>query len=372
MFPSCEREGKGYFRTARRTVFITKVKVREIQNYQNELKQITAVLLRPEDQYDELTKAVHDLSRLFLAVSGLEIDDEHHREHLYLSQGKAIGPVWAAMCVREILRTKRFLRGFYLGIKAALARFSNRPLHILYAGTGPFATLAIPLTTVFTSEEVHFTFLEINPLSIQSLEKVITAFQVERYLYEVVKCDATKYQADPSNPIQMIVTETMQNALQKEPQVAITMNLAPQMQSGGILIPQNITIDAVLLSPRKNLERMTDLNGFEQDYFHKIGKVFELNKDTPRLSSKASLFPSGTFSFPKVELEIPRGLAPDYKQLCLFTTIRVFEEERLTNGQCSLTLPKQVMILEQEKRPVERVSFQYIPNENPGFEWEIS
>ena len=276
---------------------ITKVKVREIQNHQDELKHITAVLLRPEDQYEELTKAVHDLSRLFLTVSELEIDGEHNREHIYLAQGKAIGPVWAAMCVREILRTKRFLRGFYQGIKAALARFSNRPLHILYAGTGPFATLAIPLTTVFTSEEVHFTFLEINPLSIQSLKKVITAFQAEKYLYEVVECDAAKYQLDTSNPFQMIVTETMQNALRKEPQVAITMNLAPQMQNGGILIPQNITIDAVLLSPRKNLERMTDLNGFKQDYFHIIGKVFELNKDTPRLYSRAGVFPKGTFLF---------------------------------------------------------------------------
>ncbi|MBP1862801.1 hypothetical protein BD780_002585 [Clostridium tetanomorphum] len=45
----------------------------------------------------------------------------------------------------------------YGEIKRAQQKFLNEQIHILYAGTGPFAALMIPLTTVFTSLGVKFT-----------------------------------------------------------------------------------------------------------------------------------------------------------------------------------------------------------------------
>ena len=205
----------------------------------DKLRHITEILLNPEDDYSQLTKAIDDLYSLFLSASGLEVDDTENRDDVYLSKGKAIGSTWAAMCVKEIMRTKCFLRGLYAGIKAAQKRFPNTCIHVLYAGTGPFATLAMPMTTVFTSDEITFTFLEINPISIQHLKRNINAFDALDYINDIIQCDATTYQANNIMPIHIVLTETMQNALQKEPQVSIAMNLVPQMVAGGFLINES-------------------------------------------------------------------------------------------------------------------------------------
>lgn len=340
-----------------------------MSNYRTILHQLTQTLLQPEDHYGEITQAITDLKRLFLDITGLNLDSLKHREDIHLPGGKAIGPVWAALCIQEFFRTKRFLRGVYLGIKSALAQFSDRPIHILYAGTGPFATLAIPLTTIFTPADVKFTFLEVNPESIGYLAKIIAAFQAEEYVQEIIRCDATMYQVDPKYPIQMVISETMQNALQKEPQVAITLNLAPQLALDGILIPQNIRIDAALLNAKKDRERITG-TGAVTDCYQVLKTIFELNKNTQACSG-----PSATdhesLTFPEVAVEVPPDLAVQYPQMALFTTIQVFEGEQLNPWDCSLTLPQMIMRLDSVQNLVSRLAFQYRINECPRFDWRL-
>ncbi|AKL96036.1 hypothetical protein CACET_c25910 [Clostridium aceticum] len=340
-----------------------------MDNVEKPLTKITQILLQPEDQYNELTEAIDDLYRLFVSVSEIDLDTQENRNDIFVSNGKAIGATWAAICVKEILRTKRFIRGVYEGIKTALERFDIRPLHIVYAGTGPFAALAIPLTSVFSSEEISFTLLEINPTSIKALKKVIKAFQVEDYIIKIVECDAAKYQLDKSRSVHMIITETMQNALQKEPQVAITMNLVPQMEQRGILIPQNITIDAVLMSPEKNKDRMIGLTRTGEDYYRFLGRVFELDKETAFKYSAMNWKKDESLCFPRVSIEIPQDIMQEYWQLCLFTEINVFEDVRLTNWQCSLNLPKKIMDMRQST--AEKISFYYAMNDNPGLVYKM-
>lgn len=344
-------------------------------HHRDALHQITRVLLLSEDHYDVLTRAIGDLHRLFLDITGLDLDSLRHRENIHLPTGKAIGPVWAALCVRELLRTKRFVRGAYLGVKSALARFPDRPIHILYAGTGPFATLAMPLTTVFTPADVTFTFLEVNPESIGYLAKIVAAFQAEGYVRDVVRCDAATYRAGPGQSIQMVISETMQNALEKEPQVAITLNLAPQLAPGGIWIPQNIRIDAALLSPRRDRERIMGTGGV-MDCYRVLETIFELNKDTRGGSRDPDGTSTESCSFPEVTVEIPQDVAPEYSQLFLFTTIQVFEDEWLQPWECSLTLPKRVVKAHVATglgahQKVARVRFQYRMSAVPGFEVSV-
>ena len=341
------------------------------KNYKAELKKITAVLLKPKDDYIELTKAIDDLYQLFSQASGLDADESNNREAVYLPSGKAIGPAWAAMCVKEILRTKRFVRGAYLGIKAALERFPCRPVHVLYAGTGPFATLAMPLTTVFSSSEVSFTMLEINPQSIESAGRVIKAFHAENYVREIIKCDAAEYDAGAIRPIHAIISETMQNALQKEPQVGITLNLLPHMEPEGIMIPQSIRIDAALVNYRKYNERMLSPEIPEENYYHIIGTIFELDRDIAASRNMDDTDADGNYTFKAREIIAPEDIQKEYRHLCLFTTIRVFGEEVLTNWQCSLTIPKTIMSFQDETIGVHKLRFRYVLSNTPGFECTV-
>lgn len=332
-----------------------------MENYKEELKRITEILLKQEDDYGEMKKAADELYDLFLNVSDLKEDDESCRKDYYLPKGKAIGTVWAAMCIKEFLRTKRFIRGVFLGIKRAQEKFPNRQIHMLYAGTGPFATLVMPLTTVFTSKEIKFTLLEINQDSIENLKNIIKDFEVEEYVDNIVQCDATEYKADKDKPIHMVVTETMQRALKKEPQVAITLNLVPQMEEGGILIPQNISIEVGLLDYKRDMEKMMGVEGAERDYCYYLNKIFELNKNTAVVEKKE------VHSFPEFEVEIPNYIEKRYKSLSLFTNIQVFEEEQLTYNQCSLNMRQKIIDIDWNNNTVKKISFQYVINENPGF-----
>lgn len=322
-----------------------------MKNYKDELKQITEILLKQEDDYSEIKKATDDLYDLFLNVSGLKEDDERCRKDYYLPKGKAIGAVWAAMCIKEFLRTKRFIRGVFLGIKRAQEKFPNTKIHLLYAGTGPFATLIVPLTTVFTSQEIECTLLEINPDSIENLRKIIKVIEIEEYINDIVQCDATEYKVDKDKPVHMVVTETMQRALKKEPQVAITLNL----------VPQNISIEAGLLDPKRDMEKMMGVKCAEMDYCYYLNKIFEINKEIALTNDKRAKF------FEEVEVEIPDYIEKRYKSLSLFTNIQVFEEEQLTYNQCSLNMREKVIDIDWNNNTAKKVSFQYVINENPGF-----
>jgi len=328
-------------------------------SYKEQLKAITQILLKQEDNYGQIKEATDDLYDLFIAVSELQ-EDEPSRKDYYLPKGKAIGTIWAGRCVKEFLRTKRFVAGIFKAIKRAQEKFADTPIHILYAGTGPFGTLLIPLTSVFTSKEVKFTLLEINSDSIENLKRVIQALEVDEYVEEIIQCDATEYRADKSKPIHMIVTETMQNALKKEPQVAITQNLVPQMVEGGILIPQNIAIEAVLLDCKRDMDRMMGVVGADQDFCYPLKQIFEWNKDSSNREK----------SFQEIQVEIPSNIEKRYKRLSLFTNIQVFEDEKLTYMECSLNMPLKVMDIDWNDT-VKKVGFQYIINENPGFAYTL-
>ncbi|MCX8131146.1 MAG: phytanoyl-CoA dioxygenase [Clostridia bacterium] len=336
--------------------------------YKEELRNITGILLEEEDHYGKMKKAVDDLYRLFQTVSGLEENNEKIREDIFLPSGKAIGSFWAAACIKELVRTKRYLRGVYKGIKQAQTQFPGRQIHILYAGTGPFAALAVPLTTVFASSEIKFTLLEINTESIRCLKRVIKSLQLEDYIYEIVQCDAAEYRVNRDRPVHMIITETMQNALKKEPQVAITMNLAPQMEEGGILVPECVFVSAALLDLKMDMDRIVGMTGDEEQYFHSLGEIFQLDKDIATRCTDEDMQTDGNRSFPWVEVDIPEGVESRFSQLCLFTAIRVFGGEELKYRECSLTMPLKLF---DRDRAADKVAFRYVLGDNPGFEYRV-
>lgn len=324
------------------------------------LQSITEQLIGSPDQAGQCFSASQELYQLLVKVSGLDLNDVNHQQDFQLPSGKALSPVWAAHCALDFKRTRVFLRGILQAIEAMYLAFPHTQLHILYAGTGPFATIVLPLFPFLDPEKVQFTFLEISPQSIACLEKTLHAFGFEPWVKEIICADATSYQTDPANPPHIVVAEMLQAGLRREPQVAATLNLAPQMVAGGCLIPQNISVQAGLLHPGRNMERMTQQDGPSGAVFQLMGTVFELTKDT-------ALPEKGVFD--SIQLAFPVDCYPGFTQIALFTTIQVFGSERLHYWDSGLTEPVTIKSTGPE-HITQVLDFQYQMGKDPGLSYQ--
>lgn len=328
--------------------------------FNHTLSQITSSLLEDQINYQTLSQSTNDFFRLLMDITQMIASDEDHLKSVLLPHGKGIGPYWAALCVKDMIRTRNFTRGLYFAIQAAKVRFPDTPIHILYAGTGPFATLALPLTTVFTSEEIQFTFLEANPPSFEMLHRTIQAFEMEPFIKNIVLTDATLYQ--PSETIHILLSETMQRALDTEPQVAITQHLVQYLHPDGFLLPESIVVQAGLLNPADELKRLQDFIHPPEYYVHYLDVIFDFNRHTAISYGK---------EFPWVELEVNASVLKDFSELNLFTHIRVFGEEIITPWQCGLSLPKRIARHDVQNNAPLKISFQYVLGNHPGFIFRI-
>jgi hypothetical protein len=176
----------------------------------------------------------------------------------------------------------------------------------------------------------------------------------------------------------MVVTETMQRALSKEPQVAITLNLAPQLCPGGIFIPERVTIDAYLCDPQKEFgpggrdrDESSRVTPREDGARIRLGRVFELSTekaiDLAWINGERKRYTQGYL--PATAIDLPEEMAEGLK-LALTTTITVYEMIMLGEYESGLTHPFWLYDFSRAKNE-DRVEFQYRFGGNPGFKWQI-
>jgi hypothetical protein len=221
---------------------------------------------------------------------------------------------------------------------------------VLYAGCGPYATLAIPLTTQFRSEQVQFTLLDIHRRSLDAVHGVAETLGVAEYIRDSIECDAAEYRHS-GQPVHVIVTEVMQKALMKEPQVAVTLNLAPQLCDGGIFIPENIALDICVAEVVNGMPRLHDLDSERIN----LGRVFEIRPETR--------------SFPAVKLRVPVRLAGN-RRLCILTHITVFDSITLDDLQTWLTYPTPLLDTAGLDEGTE-IEFNYEMGQFPKLDYKI-
>jgi predicted RNA methylase len=267
------------------------------------------------------------------------------------------------------MRTRQFIKGFELAIKAAKSKFKGETIKILYAGTGPFATLMLPMTTIFSSEEIQFTLIEINEVSIQHLEQVIDQFQVRPYVLDIIQADAATYELTNKGEHHMLITETMQRALKKEPQVGITLNLLPQIHKDGYLVPESINVNLALVDSKRDMARMAGDEDAEKDYYLKLGNIIEFDKCRALEIANAQKKGLVTQYFECAQIEFPKNVEPRFKHLQMMTEIQVYKEITLTHNQCSLNLYEPVKLNSNLETFPKVLSFEYELSDMPKIRW---
>lgn len=336
------------------------------------LKDITNQLLFDEGNPVKLSEAAKQFYSLLLDFTGIiddSIDSNDATTTTLSVYGEAISPRDAARCVLDYQRTIKFLRGIYSAILETQKRFPNQRINILYAGCGPFATLVLPLCTQFGEGQISLTLLDAHEFSLNLAQKVFQEFGLSNFVCDYIQCDAALYKAAIQPHI--IITETMQKTLEKEPQVAITLNLAPQLCDGGFLIPQKIEIDACLAKFKDEFSFISanESTGFKRNRIP-LGQLFELSaENASELRNSIQTDSNGVLSFPPRMVEIPDDANDEYN-LRLLTKVCVFNEFILDDYDSGITCPKTLYRLGSPKSKT-KIEFRYCLNNPVGFRYRI-
>ncbi|MBI9053337.1 MAG: hypothetical protein JEY96_05935 [Bacteroidales bacterium] len=296
-----------------------------------------------------MKQAVDNLYEIFKSITDIDINNLNEGDIL-LPTGKAISPSAAAHCLLEMKRTAIFLRGIKKAIDQKLENL-DRAINILYAGCGPYGTLITPLLTLYSSDEIKITFLDINQISLNAVEKLVTNLGYENFIEDYVLEDASNYKINKDYDI--VISETMQACLQNEPQVSIMQNLIPQLNEHAIFIPQQITIDAYLKNPGKWNDKKQQRTGIESKILKALFSVNKTNLDTNHF---------------KEIVQIPENLN-GFIELMLHTTIIIFKDEILGVNDCSLNSPRK--FYEFKERYANSIEFWYSLLPQPSIECRV-
>jgi hypothetical protein len=311
------------------------------------MNTICDIILDETCSSEELREALEAFVVLCSEITNMRPDPSFDAwaEDSLLDDGVAINPQAAAHCAMDYQRSAVFIRGVYAAIKTLKNRFPGTQLEILYAGCGPFATLLLPLLSRFSGGELKLNLLDFHQSSLDSVRLLLSQFELCPHDVQTIKADACSYKH--SQKLHLVIAETMQKALEQEPQFAVTANLAPQLWPAGVFIPQRIDVTMCL----------ADLE-YEKDRFDRSQnkKRTELEKSARchLLETVCTLLPEHAFgqlqeahvrsSGVSLELAhtivvIPRMADISQFEAVLLTRICVFGQYWLNDYESQITLP---------------------------------
>lgn len=333
------------------------------------LKNLTDCLLDEKSSWGEKRKSVHDIATLFagLGIYDIQTNDKEIGEAVSLAEGYAISSWGAAMCLLEVKRTMVFVKGIIAGIQSLQQKKVNATLHVLDAGCGPFALLSVLPALYFKPKSVQFHLIDIIPENIEAVKKLIKVLSLEEYFGDLFVADAIHFKWHRKEPLNMVISETMLNALRKEPQVAITLNLSPQLAPGGLFIPENIQVKLYAVNNRLKhsylMSNTSDSNNKREVFEKNIGTIMVLNKYTQ--------FDQG-LKKQLTTLRLDSELDFSLYKFEYYTFIKVFDNHVLEYNDCSLTLP--FSVVRNNLPPFEQgmeLSFYYSISEQPGIRYFV-
>ncbi|MDO6674749.1 hypothetical protein Q4517_04210 [Tenacibaculum sp. 1_MG-2023] len=329
-------------------------------NLKKELLRITSKFF---DETSNYSSALKEYKQLLFRISNEAINNEEHRNNVQLENGVAIGTLWAANCLDDLERTLKFIKGIDIAIQEKIHQKDS--LHILYAGTGPFASLILPFVLKYADFNITYSFLEINPLSFEILKSTIKKLDLENHNINFINQDATKYQFPKNFSPDIIISETMQRALDSEQQVSVFYNLMRQSNSDTAFIPEKITL-AIGTSSYKN-----DEPSIQQKYYREHHKVFEVSKKA--LNSGEWLFEkkSNKLGFTEKRTILRKKELSTASEIVVMTEITIYKNEKLIINESGLTVPKYIQNVSNNKKESLTIKSKYVIGSEPKLELKI-
>ncbi len=307
------------------------------------------------------------LERLRIDERSMEPDgrQEAFSRATQLPNGEAISPLEAALCLRDYQRAAVFLRAVEAAIVAARERFPGERIHVLEAGCGPAAPLALAAAARYPAGDVSFTLLDLHGKSLEAAQLLAGELGLTESLRACVAGDAgTVHFSEPERP-HVIVCEMIQRALTKEPQVAVTRHLATQLRPGGFFLPEQIDIMAALVRGGWFQPGRMEMPGrAAAGAVDELGSVFTLDAAT---AGSLTVRPDGRLAARGVTIP---AYDPEGARLCLLTRIQVFPGHRLGDYESAITLPERVRYPLESAKAGGVASFVYEMSESPGLRLE--
>lgn len=334
-------------------------------NSKKTLIEIGQVFKDSEEDSVRLNSTVNLYKDLMIELLSLDLDHEKNRRNLFSGNGTAIGPTWAAMCLDDTVRTKRFIKGIFEAIEELQIKLGkSRPIHILYAGTGPYATLILPVLASFSEREIQVTLIEVNPESYDHVLQIFKILGFEGHLKQALQVDASNYQFSQKKDVDMVLSETMQRALDCEPQVSIFLNLQNQFGNDVIYIPQQVILSFGLSRPSPDFES----KGLFK--YESLTPVFSLNRDTKEEFLKGRYSIDDENMFMKINKSLTGYDIKKNDVPVILTEIQIYKNIWIRFDESGLTVPKIIGIdaLELKGRTI---SFQYEVSDFPRLNYQL-
>ena len=328
------------------------------------LVEATQIILNPDSAPGELLVAVRDLQREFARLTGVHdtSDDPADRVATALDGGTAISPRDAARCILDFSRTTTFLRGIHEAISTVRARFGDARIEVLYAGCGPYAPLALPLFSVIDAADVGFSFLDIHQRSLDAARVLVEHYGFRDHLTGYLCADAATVRLVRKPHI--VVAETMQRALSREPQLVVTANLAPQLAEGGILVPERVRVELCVADVDAEFNTLPAREGIGDGARSRVTLATLL--DLSRTSVGRMMASATGSSLAAINVRVPDLPADRAWNAMLRTEVQVFDGHVLGDYDSGVTYPDILHDLGR-LRGGEELRLEYEFGANPGF-----
>lgn len=257
-------------------------------------------------------------------------------------------PVQAAKCLKEAVRSHRFLTGIKQAIDDTLQQ--NDCVELLYAGSGPWGSIVIPLLHFYKPEQLQITLLDIHQTNIDSISRVIEGLNLQDFFKEISLADATKWKPEKQeHKFDIVVSETMNNMLKREPQVAIFAHLQQFLTDSGSLIPEAVRVQCWAQSAKATDSKQI-----------KVKDLFVLDKASAKEVREKQLSDiNGQFTLP-ADISLPCHLE-------FATVIDVYKDITLAKNECSLN----ISVHRNNISPVQGAPIFYTYHINQSPDWQF-